>query len=70
MDQATSQYTSAQVLRCSQCRKAVEVIANNGQVSTENISASGMVKFGYNLYYCEKCSIGVGYKQGQAAGQR
>lgn len=69
MDHAKLQ-SSVQKLRCSQCVKAVEVIANNGQVSTDNISASGMVRFGYNLYYCEKCSIIVGYKQGQAAGQR
>jgi hypothetical protein len=31
-------------------------------VSADDASASGMVKFGHNLYYCDRCAKMVGYK--------
>jgi hypothetical protein len=58
-----------EVMRCSRCAKCVEIVVgvsrSNGElrrVSTDDASASGMVRFGHNLYYCERCARMVGYK--------
>jgi hypothetical protein len=58
-----------EVMRCSRCAKSVETITSSrttdgGQrrVSTDDASASGMVRFGHNLYYCDRCARMVGYK--------
>lgn len=60
-----------EVMRCSRCAKCVETIVNSGsrgagdemrRVSSEDASASGMVRFGHNLYYCDRCARMVGYK--------
>lgn len=54
---------SVEVLRCSRCAKAVEIISRaRGHLSADDIVASGMVRFGHNLYYCERCARIVGYK--------
>ncbi|KAH6667837.1 hypothetical protein B0J14DRAFT_489040 [Halenospora varia] len=56
-----------ETLRCSRCAKCVETVVStrsNGELrgaSTGDASASGMVKFGHNLYYCERCAKMVGY---------
>jgi len=65
MDQAQPR---VEVMRCSRCAKSVETITsskngdNSRRVSTDDASASGMVRFGHNLYYCDRCARMVGYK--------
>ncbi|KAH8595979.1 hypothetical protein B0O99DRAFT_147039 [Bisporella sp. PMI_857] len=51
-------------LRCSRCAKCVEVVSNgqSSRVSSSELSASGMVSFGTNLYYCDRCAKMVGYR--------
>lgn len=49
-----------EILRCSRCAKCVETITTSQGV--EDASVSGMVKFGHNLYYCDRCARMVGYK--------
>jgi hypothetical protein len=57
-----------EVLRCSRCAKCVETVTHSRsgddsrRVSTDDASASGMVRFGHNLYYCDRCARLVGYK--------
>jgi hypothetical protein len=59
-----------ETLRCSRCAKCVETVVATarggnrelGRVSSADASASGMVRFGHNLYYCERCARMVGYK--------
>ncbi|KAH7360286.1 hypothetical protein BKA65DRAFT_181791 [Rhexocercosporidium sp. MPI-PUGE-AT-0058] len=57
-----------EVMRCSRCAKCVETVisARGGgelrRVSTDDAQASGMVRFGHNLYYCDRCAKMVGYK--------
>lgn len=61
-----------EVMRCSRCAKTVETISSyspaanpNDQLSritTDDASANGMVRFGHNLYYCDRCARMVGYK--------
>ncbi|KAE8445357.1 hypothetical protein EG329_013479 [Mollisiaceae sp. DMI_Dod_QoI] len=58
MDSATQ--PRVEVLRCSRCAKCVETIVTSR--GGEDASASGMVKFGHNLYYCDRCARMVGYK--------
>lgn len=58
---------SVQLMRCSRCAKCVETISqlsSDGlrRVSTDDASASGMVRWGHNLYYCDRCAAMVGYK--------
>lgn len=68
MDGALSQaIMSVEVLRCSRCVKTVETVvrrSNDGtsRVSMMDVSADGMVRFGHNLYYCDRCARLVGYK--------
>jgi hypothetical protein len=56
-----------EVLRCSRCAKCVETITHSPGgsgsqgVSPDDLSASGMVRFGHNLYYCDRCAKIVGY---------
>ncbi|PQE18190.1 hypothetical protein CJF30_00009356 [Rutstroemia sp. NJR-2017a BBW] len=63
------QQSRVEVMRCSRCAKCVETISTvqyQGnelrRVSTDDASASGMVRFGHNLYYCDRCARMVGYK--------
>ncbi|KUJ10954.1 uncharacterized protein LY89DRAFT_543806, partial [Mollisia scopiformis] len=49
-----------EILRCSRCAKCVETIVTSR--GGEDASSSGMVKFGHNLYYCDRCARMVGYK--------
>lgn len=56
-----------EILRCSRCAKCVETISRgrsdgSRRVSTDDASANGMVRFGHNLYYCNRCARMVGYK--------
>jgi hypothetical protein len=58
---------TVEIMRCSRCAKTVEAISrrsNDGmtRVSSTDASASGMVRFGHNLYYCDRCARMVGYK--------
>jgi hypothetical protein len=56
-----------ETLRCSRCAKCVETVvspASDGElrrVNSDDAYASGMVRFGHNLYYCERCARMVGY---------
>ena len=56
-----------EVMRCSRCAKCVETITHSPGsegsqgVSPDDLSASGMVRFGHNLYYCDRCAKIVGY---------
>ncbi|PMD34470.1 hypothetical protein L207DRAFT_437426 [Hyaloscypha variabilis F] len=65
MDQAQPR---VEVMRCSRCAKCVETITSSRaadgerRVSNDDASASGMVRFGHNLYYCDRCARMVGYK--------
>ncbi|KAI0015973.1 hypothetical protein F4780DRAFT_783679 [Xylariomycetidae sp. FL0641] len=47
---------SVEVLRCLRCHRHVET------TTTDDITASGMIRIGLNLYYCQKCAVAVGYK--------
>ncbi|KAK2630362.1 hypothetical protein QTJ16_001182 [Diplocarpon rosae] len=53
-----------EVMRCSRCTKCVETIVSvrSGSSSEDDAQASGMVRFGHNLYYCDRCARMVGYK--------
>lgn len=56
-----------EVLRCSRCAKCVETVntgrgSDSRRASTDDASANGMVRFGHNLYYCDRCARMVGYK--------
>lgn len=62
---------SVEIMRCSRCAKCVETITSPDvrsssnslrRVSTDDASANGMVRFGHNLYYCDRCAKMVGYK--------
>jgi uncharacterized protein with PIN domain len=46
---------SVEVLRCLRCARSVET------TSTDDASASGMVRIGTNIYYCQRCAKMVGY---------
>ena len=66
MDQAQPR---VEVMRCSRCAKCVETVTSSRgadgdlrKISTDDASASGMVRFGHNLYYCDRCARMVGYK--------
>lgn len=62
----TSRYSSdspqphVELLRCSRCAKSVEMVASGR--GNDDAGASGMVRFGHNLYYCDRCAKMVGYK--------
>jgi uncharacterized protein with PIN domain len=47
---------SVEVLRCLRCARSVET------TSTDDVSSSGMVRIGTNIYYCDRCAKMVGYK--------
>ncbi|KAK6585377.1 hypothetical protein PZA11_002104 [Diplocarpon coronariae] len=52
-----------ELMRCSRCTKCVETVVSAVRlVSTDDAEASGMVRFGHNLYYCDRCARMVGYK--------
>ncbi|CAG8961441.1 hypothetical protein HYFRA_00013891 [Hymenoscyphus fraxineus] len=47
-----------ETLRCSRCAKCVETVISSSRspVTSEDALANGMVQFGHNLYYCERCA--------------
>ncbi|KAI0490338.1 hypothetical protein F4859DRAFT_508139 [Xylaria cf. heliscus] len=47
---------SVEVLRCLRCHRHVET------TSTDDLASTGMIRVGFNLYYCTKCAAAVGYK--------
>lgn len=57
-----------QVCRCSHCARRVEFIIlvnlTDGvqQISSDDASSHGMVRFGHNLFYCDCCAKLVGFK--------
>jgi hypothetical protein len=52
-----------EVLRCSRCAKCVETVTHRSSSGGDSdASANGMVRFGHNLYYCDRCARMVGYK--------
>ncbi|KAI0096418.1 hypothetical protein GGR51DRAFT_567164 [Nemania sp. FL0031] len=48
---------SVEVLRCLRCHRHVET------TSTDDLASTGMIRVGFNLYYCTKCATAVGYKR-------
>jgi len=56
MDVTQRPMVHVEVLRCMRCARAVEM------VSTDDASASGMVRVGHGIYYCHRCAELVGYK--------
>ena len=46
---------SVKVLRCMRCAKMQEA------TSTDDIAATGMVRIGEGIYYCQRCAKSVGY---------
>ncbi|KAI1499711.1 hypothetical protein F5X99DRAFT_410755 [Biscogniauxia marginata] len=42
---------SVEVLRCLRCHRHVET------TSTDDIASTGMIRVGFNLYYCQKCAV-------------
>ncbi|KAI1799764.1 hypothetical protein F4811DRAFT_74687 [Daldinia bambusicola] len=48
---------SVEVLRCLRCHRHVEA------TSTDDPASTGMIRVGFNLYYCQKCATAVGYKK-------
>ncbi|RKF55951.1 hypothetical protein GcM3_199047 [Golovinomyces cichoracearum] len=53
------QLPRVEVLRCLRCAKAEEVI-NVGMKNMEE--EVGMVRIGYNLWYCKRCAKTVGFE--------
>ncbi|KAI0150270.1 hypothetical protein GGR57DRAFT_202186 [Xylariaceae sp. FL1272] len=47
---------SVEVFRCLRCHRHVE------STSTDDLASTGMIRVGFNLYYCQKCATAVGYK--------
>ncbi|KAI1206316.1 uncharacterized protein F4807DRAFT_463806 [Annulohypoxylon truncatum] len=45
---------SVEVLRCLRCHRHVEA------TSTDDPASTGMIRVGFNLYYCQKCATAVG----------
>ncbi|KAI0540075.1 hypothetical protein GGR58DRAFT_523237 [Xylaria digitata] len=41
---------SVEVLRCLRCHRHVET------TSTDDLASTGMIRVGFNLYYCTKCA--------------
>ncbi|KAH8815947.1 hypothetical protein F5884DRAFT_638371, partial [Xylogone sp. PMI_703] len=62
---AESTRPHVEIMRCSRCAKSVETISystsDGRRVSSDDARASGMVRFGHNLYYCDRCARMVGY---------
>lgn len=59
---STATQPRVEVMRCSRCTKSVEAITSTDSISPNDLSANGMVRFGHNLYYCDRCAKMVGYK--------
>ncbi|KFX95844.1 hypothetical protein O988_05599 [Pseudogymnoascus sp. VKM F-3808] len=56
--------STVETMRCSRCAMSAETVSHNGRdVSADDARAGGMVKFGHNLYYCDRCAKIVGYNE-------
>ncbi|KAK4127987.1 hypothetical protein N657DRAFT_566772 [Parathielavia appendiculata] len=55
MDSAIRPPVHVAVIRCLRCARAEEM------TSTDDLSMSGMVQIGTNIYYCSRCAKLVGY---------
>lgn len=56
-------HSTVETMRCSRCAMSAETVSHNGRdVSADDARAGGMVKFGHNLYYCDRCAKIVGYQ--------
>ncbi|OAF55353.1 hypothetical protein VC83_08246 [Pseudogymnoascus destructans] len=50
-------HSTVETMRCSRCAMSAETVSQNGRdVSADDARAGGMVKFGHNLYYCDRCA--------------
>ncbi|KFY77830.1 hypothetical protein V499_02861 [Pseudogymnoascus sp. VKM F-103] len=50
-------HSTVETMRCSRCAMSAETVSHNGRdVSADDARAGGMVKFGHNLYYCDRCA--------------
>ncbi|CAD6499624.1 BgTH12-03734 [Blumeria graminis f. sp. triticale] len=47
------------LLRCSRCVKSVETVSRGVRIDE---TGTGMISYGMNLWYCERCARIVGYK--------
>jgi len=58
------------ILRCSRCARCVEILLkscagdNSRRASMDSAiaTANGMIRYGHNLYYCDRCARIVGYR--------
>ncbi|KFY85880.1 hypothetical protein V500_08058, partial [Pseudogymnoascus sp. VKM F-4518 (FW-2643)] len=49
--------STVETMRCSRCAMSAETVSHSGRdVSADDARAGGMVKFGHNLYYCDRCA--------------
>ncbi|KAK4100139.1 hypothetical protein N658DRAFT_428302 [Parathielavia hyrcaniae] len=55
MDSAIRPPVYVAVIRCLRCARAEEM------TSTDDLTMSGMVQIGTNIYYCSRCAKLVGY---------
>lgn len=51
-----SQMDSLDVVRCSRCQRSLSI-------DTGSTSSGGVVRFGTNSYYCNRCATLVGFKK-------
>ncbi|OBT55727.1 hypothetical protein VE04_04011 [Pseudogymnoascus sp. 24MN13] len=50
-------HSTVETMRCSRCAMSAETVSHNGHdVAADDARAGGMVKFGHNLYYCDRCA--------------
>jgi len=58
-------------LRCSRCAKHVEIIfkvctddiSRRASMETAMATANGTIRYGHNLYYCDRCTSIVDYER-------
>ncbi|KAA6415615.1 MAG: hypothetical protein FRX48_00331 [Lasallia pustulata] len=51
-----SRMNSLDIVRCSRCQRSLSV-------DTASTSSGGLVRFGTNSYYCNRCATLVGFKK-------
>ncbi|KAI9849652.1 MAG: hypothetical protein M1837_002777 [Sclerophora amabilis] len=64
---APSPAPMTEIMRCSRCQRSMSQSAgsdgNGALLGDWSTNASGMVRFGHNLYYCARCASMVGLKR-------
>ena len=68
-DDAFAMFGLVELIRCSRCQR---LLHSGLDTATDHLAVSlldwstdgaGMVRFGYNLYYCARCASMVGLKR-------